>query len=328
VRRILYFPLASPPERVALQAALYWDELLVVAPPWYQHQHPLLREMLEVGALRTVDADQILSQPNITADITEEIYQVLNGLPASQLIPDSRVELNGSNRLYAGKIPHMVEQELRSLGVLEPSSADAFRGSPEVLSVLISIIARRVADQSEQQEPNRGSVALITDRQSQLAQAVAATATQRSSAWRVNLGEQLPVPSPNVDPKALMRFRSQYADERQRFGTAVSRLASNLTVNGTTDIPALVRELHQSAADVRKASKAARVGLAVGSLVVLGSGAAFAGLDHLEIPKLVKDLSEMYLGAGIGVAVERVRWTNKPNDFAYLTRAQKEYATR
>lgn len=323
MHRLLYFPLASPPDTVALQAALYWEELATIRPSWYEFSSPLLRTLEDEGLLNAVNIDETLGFHQVDTIVTE-IRELFASVPGALLEPDPRLKPSAGTRLYVGKLPMVIESELEQLGAAVQVDDRVMMAGPAALSIALTVATRHVA-RALNETDSTGVTAIYTDRRHLLAQAITGLPGSSYSAWQMQLGRWLPVPSPKTDPRELLRFRAKYEDERRRLATAITGIASSVTVGGVVEVPALISELKMAYADLEAAGAAQKIHWLKKGMTVV-TGAAVTGVATALGGDVASTVVGFLAAAGIDAVPTNTR--GRDSSFAYLSEVQKTFTAR
>lgn len=182
---MMYYPFVHPPRPVLWQALLYWDELTSISPEdGYRFGRDLM-ELRDLGLYRPSHADDLPQKAR--AALISDLFQVVERTPGEALVPVPG-PLAPDNRLYWGKLPYMVEQDLIELGALIPQDG-MLRASPTLLAQLMIVLAKHLAaatgNYSVYRIARRQSDCLRTDRTRSRPSALLANA-DRSPIARAN----------------------------------------------------------------------------------------------------------------------------------------------
>lgn len=334
MRRLLYFPLAEPPETVALRAALYWDELVSIRPPRHEPASPLLRAFEDDGLFRTVDLDETLGFARVDR-ILDEVVDALGTLPPVHLRPDPRVRVTEANRFLRGKLPVVVESELENRGSVMTVDDRTLATSPAVHSVVLAVLARHAAHALNERD-GEGTTSIYTDRDHLLAQAIDGLPGASYPAWQVELGRWLPTPTAGVDPQDVLRFRHERADERRRLTAAVTRLASAVAPGGFVDVAVLAREVDDAYRDLDRTARERNLRLRRTAMTAVVGASVAAATEGIGQALEVADVPAGLVGPGlavlehlaqIGVAAWRVQVRSTDERLAYLAQVKRAFPT-
>jgi hypothetical protein len=320
--RLLYFPLASPPSEVALQAALYWDSLYTVTPPEYSYRSPLLRALEDVGVLREIDLSSTLNDHDIN-QLTSEVDTVLAALPGEKLDPDGWLADTGASRLYRGKLPRAIENNLMELGAATEGRTDGhLRSSPYVTVAVLSVMCRHAADVLDGRDPS-ARTSLLADNRKLWQQAVGPLpdAPVRPG-WKVQIGGALPIPSPDTPPQDVITFRERYRSEREELSVALAQLASSLSDGDEVSVRSLSKLIEASQASIEAAARSRRISLVKSGLAVVVSttGAAVGATIGGEAGAAILTLGS----AVMNISLVPTRHAHK-NGLSYISTVRQEF---
>lgn len=317
--RMLYYPLVTPPPDILAQGVLYWDGLGSIAPYGYRAS-PELAMLDDSGLFEMVEPETLLA-PRVDA-VAAQIEELLDRLTIEQLaIPEG--PLTGYTRLYRGKMPGRIQQQLVDYGVIR-DEGDVFRASSHLLGPMLAITARAIADEARGLGDRNRWVCHTNIRQAFAAAYSASDHTQNERAWRLNLAELFPSPTPDTSLQDLVSFRERHDDERRRLLTHVAKLAQALGGIGNPDlVPELAAELEIARREMRAAIMAHGIKTA-GSAVSVAIGAELAIMNEVaaSIPG-AGVVSAILMGAVAGV-VRR----GPTNPYTYLHHIEDEFQTQ
>ena len=310
---MMYYPFVHPPRPVLWQALLYWDNLTSISPvDGYQYQFGSeLTGLQDLGLYRPTHADDL--PPAALAYLVSDLRRVVEELPGEDLVPVPG-PLNANNRVYWGKLPLTVQDDLVEIGAFAPEERGMYRVSPVLLSRLMIVLAKHLASASG------GMVIPFTD--SLAAHRVAFAplgpdlSLRQAMAWQIDIGDLLPIPRPDTPLANVLRFRAAYHDEREELAQAVLKLlvaASSPT--GNADPVAVQKTIKNAVGQVKTAGHREGIVWVKRSLLVLGAiGIAAAGFYALPgYAWLANTLAG--LGTGIAPVVTR---PGTSTEFAYL----------
>lgn len=170
------------------------------------------------------------------AYLVSDLRQVVEELPGEDLVPvPVPGPLGPDNRLYWGKLPHEVEDDLVEIGALVPQE-DMLHASPLLLSRLMVMLAKHLA------AAERGVIP-FTDLPSanQVAFAPLGPDLLHRRCWQLQIGQMLPVPAYDVPLTKVLEFRDAYDDERQELTRTVRKLLLDMSGPGDEADPAEVQ---------------------------------------------------------------------------------------
>lgn len=268
--KMMYYPFVQPPRPVIWQALLYWDALTSISPEAdYQFEADLLA-LRDLGLYQPSHADDL--PPRARAGLVSDLRQVVEELPGEDLVPVPG-PLAPDNRLFWGKLPYIVEDDLIGIGALVPDSG-LLRGSPMLLSRLMIVLARHMAAAVQGVIPFTDSPAA-----QQVAFAPVGPDLGHRRCWQLQIGHLLPTPAPDVPLTKVLEFRDAYADEREELAAAVHKLLLSASGQaGDADPASMQDEIKKAVQRLEKAGRSRRILWLKRSVWVLASmGAAAAG---------------------------------------------------
>ena len=305
--KMMYYPFVHPPRPVIWQALLYWDALTSISPEGGYQFRPDLEALMDLGLYRPSHPDDLPSRAR--EGLVSDLYQVIAAVPGEDIVPLPG-PLRPENRLYWGKLPSVVEDDLVAIGALVPDDG-MLRASPVLLSRLMVVLAKHLA------AADRGIIP-FTDLPSahSIAFAPLGPDLTHRRCWQLQIGHLLPVPAPDTPLTKVLEFREAYADEREELATAVRKLL--LSASGPvdkTDPVSIQKDIEKRVQRLEKAGHSLGIVWLKRSLwVFAGIGAAAAGaytLPHYDW--LFATLS----GLGVNVATAVTR-PGVATEFAYL----------
>lgn len=321
--KMMYYPFVHPPRPVLWQALLYWDALTSISPESGYRFGRDLETLRDLELYQPTHADDLPLHAH--AALVSDLRQVVEELPGDDIVPVPG-PLDPYNRLYWGKLPYEVQDDLLSIGALVPQE-EMLLASPVLLSRLMVVLAKHLA------AATRGMIP-FTD--SAPAHQVAFTPLGPDlptwNCWQLQIGDFLPVPADNTPLKRVIKFRQAYADEREQLTVAVRKLLLQVSVPDPAsesdpaqvqrEIEKAVKQIKKSVQQLEKAGHSAGIVWLKRSLLVLGGlGAAAAGAYLLPVYAwLFTALS----GLGIGAATAVTR-AGVSTEFAYLQQLQSTF---
>jgi hypothetical protein len=299
--------LVHPPRPVLWQALLYWDELTSISPRrGYEFGHDL-KALRDLKLYRPAHADDLPSQA--LADLVSDLRQVVEELPGEDLEPVPG-PLAPDNRVYWGKLPKIVEHELRDIGALR-EEAGMLQASPVLLSRLMVVLAKHLA------AAERGVIP-FTDSPSahEVAFAPLGPDLRHRRCWQMQIGHLLPMPAPDTPLTKVLDFREAYEDERKELAGAVRKLLLSAADPVSEADPARVqRKIKRAVRQMEHAGRSRGIVWVKRSLWALG-GLGAAAIAHYELPTY-DWLLTVLSGLGISVATVVTR-PGVSTEFAYL----------
>jgi len=330
---MLYYPYINAPTPVLYQALLYWDELATVVPPDYEGllDEPM-RWVSDAGLYRPIEAQRVY-KPASLDNLGPELEHALRDLPLDDLLPpDPATADPSSTEMYTHKLHRGVVADLaqRGLARINPGPRETLTASPYLLMILLSITARRVADQAN---GTRGwtsprSLRPYTDIDVAFQAAHDPLAPRDTiPSWQVEIGRLLPVPTDEVMARDVLAFRRRYDDERRRLVRAIDDLLAELSqrYDHPEDIARQVeQELADAVSDLNAAARASRLTWLTRSVAVcVGLVGTAEAVPHLP-PQLAIPLV-LAGGVATNLVTSRIRHDQRlrhgrPADFTYLQR--------
>jgi hypothetical protein len=314
---MMYYPFVHPPRPVLWQALLYWDELTSVAPQGGYELGLDLEVLQDRGLYRPTYADDL--PRSARRALVDDLRQVVEELPGKDLVPVPG-PLEPHNRLYWGKLPYEVQDDLLLRGAAIPQD-EMLLVSPALLSRLMVVLAKHLAAAMQGVIPFTESLSAHYVAFAPLGQ----PNVPAWPCWQLQIGQLFPVPADDTPLEKVLAFREIYTDERKELAGAVNKLLFGLSVldpAAGTD-PAQAQELidealRQIKKAVRQMEKAAhRNGIVwlKRSLLVLG-GLGVAGASAF-VPPVFAALLMAVSALGIGVAPAVTR-TGISTQYTYL----------
>lgn len=328
MQRLLYYPLVNPPTPIVWQGLLYWDGIASITPQEGNYFQPLLRELHDMSLYRAFEADnlKLWDQPRYDA-MLRELEAIVGEIPGEDLEPEPG-PLRAGNRLYYGKLPLSLQEELIAIGAAQPAGP-AMRANPRLLLVILAVAAKHLA----QAYANDATTYLPhTDRPMthRIAFGPLARAGDSQRCWQVEVGAVLPVPASDTPLEKVLKFRDDYEDERTRLRIALHRLFKELKGIGSPhDLQAAIRQEIADAVRDMEAALAARklVWIKRGVYALVAFGAAAAAPYVGAVPQVGVGMSSLlYVTSGIAInlATSMAR-SRVPGEFAYLHDVAKTF---
>lgn len=305
--KMMYYPFVNPPRPVLWQALLYWDELTSISPEaGYEFRHDLM-VLMDRGLYQPTHADDLPLQARM--ELVSDLRQVVEELPGEDLVPVPG-PLGPDNRVYWGKLPHEVEDDLVEIGALVPQEG-MLRASSVLLSRLMVVLAKHLAAAARGVIPFTNSPSA-----NQVAFAPLGPDLEHRRCWQLQIGHLLPVPVPDVPLMKVLDFRDAYDEERQDLARAVRKLLLSMSEPDKEADPVAVQQQIEKAVQ-----RLERAGHSRGILWMERSLLAFAGMGAAAAGEYALPhygwLFTALSGLGIGVATVVTR-AGVSTDFAYL----------
>jgi hypothetical protein len=134
---LLYYPLVNPPTPIVWQGLLYWDGIASIAPWEGDHFQPLMRELRDTPLYEALDADNLRLSGRLRYDaMLSELEAIVEQIPRDDLEPEPG-PLHASNRLYYGKLPLSLQEDLIAIGAAQPAGP-AMRVNPRLLLAILA----------------------------------------------------------------------------------------------------------------------------------------------------------------------------------------------
>jgi len=238
-----------------------------------------------------------------------DLRQVVDELPGDDLVPVPG-PLGPDNRVYWGKLPYEVEDDLVDIGALVPQDG-MLRASPVLLSRLMVILAKHLAVATRGVIPFTNSPSA-----NQVAFAPLGPDLRHRRCWQLQIGHLMPIPAHDVPLTKVLEFRDAYDDERQELTRAVRKLLLSMsTPDDEADPVAVQQQIEKAVQRLERAGHSRGILWVKRSLLAFaGMGAAAAGTyTSPQYGWLFTALSSL----GISVATVVTRAGVSP-EFAYL----------
>ncbi len=324
MQRLLYYPLVNPPGPIIWQGLLYWDGIASIVPWDGDYLQPLLRELHDTPFYKALDADNLKLRDGPRYDaMLRELEAIVGEVPGEDLEPGSG-PLRAGNRLYYGKVPLSLQEDLIASGAAQPAGP-AMRVNPRLLLAILAVTAKHLA---EAYADDATTYLPHTDRPKahRIAFGPLARAGDSRLCWQVEVGAVLPVPASNTPLEKVLKFRDDYETERTRLRMALYRLFKELEgIGGRYDLQAALR---QEIADAVRDMEAALTGRklvwtkpGLCALVAFGAAATAPYVDA-EMSSLLYVTSGIAINLATSVTRSRV-----PGEFAYLHHLVKTFPT-
>jgi hypothetical protein len=318
---MLYYPFISPPRPVILQALLYWDGLSSIVP-MSDIDRPELRQL---GAFYTpFRIDDELGNTEIPA-LVNELHAVLDQLPRDRLKPDDG-PLTGYNRLYYGKLPSQIEDELREMGAVEDVDG-MMKGASEFLLPMLAVTAKHIADACNRR--SMGSSLTVTNTAAAFSYHDAYAPIRSAgteTCWLLDVGRLLPIPRDDVPIEEVIAFRNDSDEARGNLTRAVRSILARLRSEvDEPSIPIEFRASMKAALDDYTKARAARrwSWVRTAATAVIGLGAS-AAAHFVATP--AADVLQPHSELGIAFGAKDLRKGPDPN-FTYLYNLNKRYGS-
>jgi hypothetical protein len=330
---MLYYPFVQPPQAALHQALLYWDGIASFVP----NGREAYEDALSGSDLQELK-DRNLYQPlALDARYQEFLLQRMEDFPAltDALIRSAPRRGGLAHRdwvwSYNGKVDSQVEDALSYLNlthrVNSPSPLKSVAIPRKVLTLLAGTIAQEVA-----RSTTTHAYTPYTDEQSIDDVSLNSDPGQGVAAWRVQLGQLLPAPSPAVTTQQILDFRDKYEDERERLISATQEMIAGLCRNWEHPADIIRRmqlELENARQDYMGAAKGARIAWTERSLSVTAAVAATA-VGALVLPDLAW-ISGILGSIGFNIATREIRPLRagqKGHPFSYLQHVENHLSGR
>lgn len=323
---MLYYPFANAPLEVATRALLYWDGLsTVVAPDWEERIQPHMAAIKEREFYRPVES---ITTANISLnDIGPEIAYAISKIDSDELrLPKIPPDPESDIVLHAEKIHESIIEHLVELGLAarHPQAPWRLYGSPQLLYVVISVVAARIAADANRERGSQGvdSFHPHTDQVSAYRLCTdPVTEREVSDGWRLDIGPLLPVPTAEVMIRDLWDFREDHKQAREDLMWAITDLLQNLKDKHPRDAYAHVeRHINKARRELSRQAKQSGIPLIArkGMLVTVAGVADFVGQRYGVPPGVVSTLATIS-GLSVNIASAPVRQlAETAHDFRYI----------
>jgi Family of unknown function (DUF6236) len=319
MQRLLYYPMVNPPTPVIWQGLLYWDGIASITPPSDDYYKPLLRDLSSTPLYQPLFADK-LGSDRYYKQMVRELQAVLGEMPGEDLEPEPG-PLDGTNRLYYGKLPKVIQDDLIEIGAAQ-DVGPALQVNPRLLLAILAVaakyLAQAYADDTTTYLPHTDQ-----SRAHRIAFDPLVGAGGGQRCWQLEVGAALPVPAPDTSLEEVLRFRDDYEDERARLRVALYRLFKELEdIGNPADLQAAVAlEITDAVRDLEAALRGRRlvwIKRGLYALVGLGAAAGAAHVSEVSVPAMV--------GSGIAINLATSQTRNQvPGQFAYLHHLHKTF---
>lgn len=142
MRAIIYYPYINPPQEWIKQALLYWDRVCTIIPVNYHEietvLHPDLIWLRDRGIYEAITADDI--QDHEKQNLRQEILKYLHSKDKIPIKPDDW-SLTKKERIFYGKLPEEVEEDLKKAGHLK-GRKNYLEINSDLFGVLLCLIAK------------------------------------------------------------------------------------------------------------------------------------------------------------------------------------------
>jgi hypothetical protein len=252
-----------------------------------------------------------------------ELEAVVGELPGEDLEPEPG-PLDGTNRLYYGKLPQSFQDDLVAMGAALPAGP-ALQVNPRLLLATLAVaakyLAQAYADDTTTYLPH-------TDRPRvhRIAFDPLAGGGGGQRCWQVEVGAVLPVPAEDTPLEKVLKFRDDYEDERTRLRLALYRLFKELEgIGNPADLQVVVAvEIKDAVREMEKALRGRKLAwIKRGLYALVGLGAA-AAPPLAGASAAIAASAGVASGAAINLATSQTR-NQVPGEFAYLHDLQKTF---
>lgn len=253
---LMYYPLVHPPRRTIFESVLYWDRLASLVPGGagvsaYDFSGDLDLLMQEQLYRPTWLEGLMLNDQEAYDRVMRTIGRVLAD-DADLTIPDN---LGPESRLWFGKLPAIVEQDLIRDGLLVPDETDqgALRGNPRVLLATMACFAEEASMILE--TTNRRVVPTTDSVYAHECTTLPLDEREVRSSWMLDVAPLLPVPEDSTPLEDVLDFRSRNRDALDACMRGSRQLLAAVRNEGITNPTEIVlefeRRLVEAVAEVR-----------------------------------------------------------------------------
>ncbi|MCA2212582.1 hypothetical protein [Jidongwangia harbinensis] len=308
---MLYYPLAAAPTPVIQRAVLYWDGLrTVVAPGWESRLEPEMLAMRDREFYTPIQPYDHFNDVLAEGVISSELEHAVREIGEAALIPQQPPALDSKTMLHTGKLEDSVVEMLISRGYAarHPDSPWRLYGSPQLMHLLISIIAAQVAADNNRRHGSEGPDGLHPHTDIAAAfrmNADPVAGREISHGWRVDIGPLLPVPGPGVEISSLWEFRQRHDQARSEMMNAIMEFLGTLQGLYPQDAYTRVeRRLNHAREQIARYGKESGVPLSLrkGALVTVAVAAEYAG-ELLDVPGFGVGVATLAVVSGLAVNV-------------------------
>lgn len=322
MQRLLYYPLVNPPTPVVWQGLLYWDGVASITPQEGDYFQPLLRSLSDTPLYVPLDTDSLERGDVQRYDaMRRELEAVVGEIPGEDLEPEPG-PLHGGNRLYYGKLPVSLQEDLIAIGAAEPAGP-AMRVNPRLLLAILAVTAKHLA-QAHADDATTYLPHTDWPKAHRIAFGPLARTGGGQRCWQVEVGAALPIPAPDTPLGKVLEFRDDYQDERTRLRVSLYRLFKELEGIGNPDDlrAAITHEITDAVRDMEAAlrgRKLAWVKHGLWSLIALGAAAGATRVNP-EMGWPLAVTSNVAINLATSLTRNRV-----PGEFAYLHDLQRTF---
>lgn len=243
---LMYYPLVHPPRRTIFESVLYWDRLASLVPggagvPEYDFSGDLDLLMQENLYRPTWLEGLMLNDHEAYSRVMRTIGRVLAD-DGDFAIPDN---LGPESRLWFGKLPAMVEQDLIRQRLLVPdeTNQDALRGNPRVLLATMACFAEEASMILE--TSNRRVVPTTDNVYAHECTTLPLDESEVRVSWMLDVAPLLPVPEDSTPLEDVLAFRHDNREALDACMRASRELLAAVRNEGITNPKEVVMEFER-----------------------------------------------------------------------------------
>lgn len=352
-RTILYYPKIEVPTSGSWvrRALLYWDDVAAIVPRGYDDYmdaqavkrfRPEVQELYEQNIFRPLNPERLFMDETAVHAFTTDLKS-LSITPRRRLNSSNRPEYSAT--IYKDKTSHHIFHELEARGLAaDTGNPLLYFFEPSTAVIYMALLAKHMA--AAQNNPTIPG----TDIEGLSNRAFGKNIVENSEPiLSARLADVIPIPSPSVPLKTILKFRQQHKAELLAFRTVMDDFEKSLAAaSHNAEVISLTENFKEKAQresiELGKALKSSNVSAILGSLQAFikptsptlnGSAAVLAGkaTSIAAVP-----ISWEIAGASTAGLIEvGMHWFSKVQErrkalrdtpFAYLFLARKRFVPR